>query len=350
MRRLPVSEAHPGQVLAQPIVNTRGIVVVQAGMELTEYLIDRLQRMGIWYVFVEAPGYEGIEPNEPLTPSVLVPLAAFLRDLAAQVEGADVDETPRLPSAELTEWSHVVADEVALLTGAFLLYSPPEGRDRWVARTINMAVLAAHTLRRIGGIVQARNLVMGSILRQLALLRLPPAVREGVGKGEAEALRAHVAAAEALSSGMFGLSAIVKAILTQHHERWDGSGQPHGRRGDQIHPLARVLAVVDDYLLHTFDSAEPLLPHEALEHLMAGASFEYDHAAVKAFANAAPLYPVGMEIQLASGERAVVVGRSGVSSRPIVRLLTDGAGRPVEPQELNLAVAPTYMISRVIHA
>lgn len=348
MRRLPVREAQPGQVLAKPVVNERGVVAVQPGVELTEYLVERLSRMGIWYVYVDAPGYEGVEPDEALPLNVLVPLVVFLRGLAGRIAAAG-DDVPRLPAAELTRWSHVVADEVALVKTAFLLYRPEGPIDRWVGRTINMAILAAHTLRRIGGIEQSRNLVMASLLRQLALLRLPKDVREGVGRGDAEALRAHVAAAGALAEGIFGISPIAKAIVTQHHERWDGSGQPHGRRGDAIHPLARVLAVVDGYLVHTFDSGQPLLPHEALEHLMAGASFEYDHTAVKAFANAAPVYPVGMEVELATGEQGVVIGRSSLSSRPILRILTDAAGRPVEPRQLNLAEAPTYMISRVIN-
>ncbi|NLN26770.1 MAG: hypothetical protein GX161_00990 [Firmicutes bacterium] len=350
MRRLPVSEARPGEVLARPVVNTRGVVVVQAGVALTEHLIERLGRMGVWYVFLEAPGFEGIEPEEPLTPAVLAPLADFLRNLASALQEAGLDAVPRLPAAELTRWSYDVADEVALLKKAFLLYYPEGRTDQWVARTVNMAVLAAHTLRRLGGVTQARHLVLSALLRQLALLRLPEGVREGVVRGEAAARRAHVEAAEALTGAMFGLSPVVKAIVLQHHERWDGSGQPHGRRGEAIHPLARVLAVVDDYLIQTFDREEPLLPHEALEHLMAGASFEYDHAAVKAFANAAPLYPVGTEIELGTGERAVVVGPSGVGSRPVVRILTDAAGRPVQPRQLNLAAAPTYVISKVIHA
>lgn len=33
----------------------------------------------------------------------------------------------------------------------------------------------------------------------------------------------------------------------QHHERMDGSGYPHGLKGDDIHPYARIVAVVDIY-------------------------------------------------------------------------------------------------------
>jgi putative nucleotidyltransferase with HDIG domain len=36
-------------------------------------------------------------------------------------------------------------------------------------------------------------------------------------------------------------------IVTQHHERWDGQGYPAGLRGEEIDPLARILAVADVY-------------------------------------------------------------------------------------------------------
>ena len=32
-----------------------------------------------------------------------------------------------------------------------------------------------------------------------------------------------------------------------HHEKWDGTGYPHGLKGEQIPLLARIFAVVDVY-------------------------------------------------------------------------------------------------------
>ncbi|WP_455208604.1 HD domain-containing phosphohydrolase [Kaarinaea lacus] len=38
-----------------------------------------------------------------------------------------------------------------------------------------------------------------------------------------------------------------KQIVLQHHERWDGTGYPHGIKGDQIRAGAQLLAVVDAF-------------------------------------------------------------------------------------------------------
>jgi len=39
----------------------------------------------------------------------------------------------------------------------------------------------------------------------------------------------------------------VGAIVGQHHEWWDGRGYPNGLAGEQIHPLARAVSILDAY-------------------------------------------------------------------------------------------------------
>lgn len=51
--------------------------------------------------------------------------------------------------------------------------------------------------------------------------------------------------AELLSDA--GLPAIAAEIAMSHHERWDGTGYPHGLQGESIPLAARIVAVVDVY-------------------------------------------------------------------------------------------------------
>ncbi|MCL6517970.1 HD domain-containing phosphohydrolase [Alicyclobacillus sp.] len=44
-----------------------------------------------------------------------------------------------------------------------------------------------------------------------------------------------------------GIPPAVLTVIEQHHEHVDGTGYPHGRRLQALHPLARVLAVADHY-------------------------------------------------------------------------------------------------------
>jgi len=47
VRRLYVSEAQPGDVVAEPVVNDRGIAILPKGAELTAPVIGRLQKMNV---------------------------------------------------------------------------------------------------------------------------------------------------------------------------------------------------------------------------------------------------------------------------------------------------------------
>jgi HD-GYP domain-containing protein (c-di-GMP phosphodiesterase class II) len=55
--------------------------------------------------------------------------------------------------------------------------------------------------------------------------------------------------------GPLGLPAAAGQIIAYHHERWDGSGYPHGLRGDGIPILARIVC-----LAQAFDHLTAELP------------------------------------------------------------------------------------------
>ena len=70
-----------------------------------------------------------------------------------------------------------------------------------------------------------------------------------------------------------------------HHEKWDGSGYPHGLRGEQIPLAARLFAVVDVYDALTSDRPyrEAWSQESAIEHIRAGAGKHFDPQAVEQF-------------------------------------------------------------------
>jgi len=55
----------------------------------------------------------------------------------------------------------------------------------------------------------------------------------------------------------------IAEIIREHHERMDGSGYPHGLKGEQIRPEARILAVAD--VLESMASHRPYRPALGIE-------------------------------------------------------------------------------------
>lgn len=93
------------------------------------------------------------------------------------------------------------------------------------------------------------TLRIAASLSQLGMLRLPRGLATKTGRltdKERALLQSHVQYAKEMLEGMdFGLP--VAEVITQMHERMDGSGYPAGLKGDSIREEARLLAVANTF-------------------------------------------------------------------------------------------------------
>jgi putative nucleotidyltransferase with HDIG domain len=79
----------------------------------------------------------------------------------------------------------------------------------------------------------------------------------------------------------------VADIVLSHHERWDGTGYPHGLAGEEIPLTARLIAVADAYdVLTARDSyRQPVSATDAVAELRACAGTQFDPQVVQTFAS-----------------------------------------------------------------
>jgi putative two-component system response regulator len=94
-----------------------------------------------------------------------------------------------------------------------------------------------------------------------------------------------IAAAEKLLDVPSSFLSVARQIAYCHHEKWDGSGYPHGLAGEAIPLPARLMAVADVYdaLISRRIYKEPF-PHErAVAMIEAGSGSHFDPTVVSAF-------------------------------------------------------------------
>ncbi|MFS8582280.1 MAG: HD domain-containing phosphohydrolase [Limnochordales bacterium] len=307
MRRINISYAPPGVVLARPLVDERGAYVLASGQALTPAVRERLWERGFRYAYVESLGFENLVVHEPLEPQTFMRARQLARQLmdGARTAAASLE----VPVQELSDLAADACEELSRIPAGrgFLLY-PEWGSvmDKRIAFAVNAGVVAAMVGRAMEGVEAARHLFTAALLQDLGLWRV-------------ERTPDHVAVSREMLRPQANVSALVKAIVAQHHERLDGSGYPAGKTGADLHPLGRIMSVVVAYLELLSDG---VLPHEAQEALMAGAGTEFDLDAVKTLMRYVPGYPAGTVVRLSGGRHAVVVdaGAPGLN-RPRVRLL-----------------------------
>ncbi len=134
---------------------------------------------------------------------------------------------------------------------------------------------------------------------------------------------------------------IVAIGALQHHERADGSGYPHGLKGNQIHPMAKIIAVCDIYsamisarvyqkerdLLFvlkelyklSFDQLDPSTTHTFIRHMI-------------------PNF-IGKQVSLSNGDMGVIVMTHPAEFfRPLVK---------TENRYIDLSIDRSYEITHV---
>lgn len=316
MRRVDVRTLPEGALLARPLIDQRGAVVLAAGKTVTDTMRDRLWDRGFRHAYIEAAGFEGLDIKEPLSQQTYHAVRHIVSDLVKAVRQCTDPSEVRVPVSELSEAVGAVCEDLRLHKEGFILY-PMWGTlaDRFVTRAINMAVVAAGLGFELAGEEGARHLCLAGLLQDLGIW-LDDRPLEHVGQSLA------------LVRGVREISAWVKHIIADHHERLDGSGYPQGKTAETLQPLSRIMAVTVAYVEMVQDLRRPVLPHEAQEHLMAEAGVLFDWQAVQALRRMVPGYPAGTVVRLSTRAVGVVVDPGPPSlNRPRVRLLGLAARR-----------------------
>ena len=86
------------------------------------------------------------------------------------------------------------------------------------------------------------------------------------------------------------LMRMARAIALSHHEKWDGSGYPHGLAGEAIPEVGRIVAIAD-----VFDALTSVRPYkaawteeQALDYVQANRGLHFDPGVVDAFLGELP--------------------------------------------------------------
>ncbi|MPN63822.1 hypothetical protein SDC9_211588 [bioreactor metagenome] len=112
--------------------------------------------------------------------------------------------------------------------------------------------------------------------------------------------------------------------IAYHHEKFDGTGYPQGRKNYRIPLYGRILSVCDVYHALTSNRSyrKSCFPPEVMEYLMSNADTHFDYDILTVFLKNIVAFPVGTFVKLSNNKSGVVIQNHKENNlRPVVRLL-----------------------------
>lgn len=215
--------------------------------------------------------------------------------LELQRHNERLEERVRERTADLEEARLEILERLALAA---------EWRDDDTGEhTRRVGLLAADLARTIGLSEEETRLVrraaplhdVGKIgIHDSILLKPGPLDEE-----EFEVMKTHTTiGAEILSGSRFPSLRAAEEIALSHHEKWDGSGYPHGLVRAAIPLRARIVALADvfDSLTHRRVYKEAWTAEDAIEHIGDGAGTAFDPDLVDAFLSLEAVRRTGLPV------------------------------------------------------
>jgi len=198
------------------------------------------------------------------------------------------------------------------------------------------------------------SLGSGALLHDIGKLAVGAEIIEKPGALDTDEwarMRQHPILGAEMASQMPGLDRAVLVPILEHHMRWDGSGYPSRTPRRKQHLSSRIVAVADSYDAMTSRRAYSAarVQDQALGLIVESAGSSLDPALVRLFVRMMGAYPPRSVVKLSDGSIGIVVAPSESDPyRPLVRVLTDGAGRFITPTDVLLTEHPALTVQGLI--
>ena len=310
----------------------------QASAEIAEQLKDKVRGDTAYRASAS------VEAELPRAQTAFEKAGNLLGRLSRTVLTGNVIESERAKEAVTQITDSVVRNPDAMMLLSQLREQAAKSLDRALQVSVHMTVFGRF-LQLPRDRIELLGLV--GLLQDVGTLKLPAGIaeRRSALTGEAlELYKSHITHTVEILSNTPGLPPEILAWASLHHERYDGSGYPRGRKGKAIAQFGSIAAIVD-----TFDAltapppyGEIMPPSTALNFLFQHRGTKFHAGLVEQYIQCVGAFPVGSVVELNTGEVAVVIAQNLTRRlQPRVMVVEDEDGNPVHPHRmLNLIDEP----------
>ncbi len=321
MFSLTIDNVKPGMILAESVFNLEGAKLVGKDIALDDKLINRLRRAGIKRLWVTDDGNSLLVSETPQR--IYGELVKLLHHIRQKVlAGSDFDmayvyEVCR----ELIDQLFIDARPFTEMVRLKLVEASP------AEHMVDVCLLSIASAKDMGmDRLDLKYLATAALLHDLGKFLVPENILSKPGpltESEQRIIMKHPIMGHDLLYNMDKVNKLTLAVVSQHHERLDGTGYPYRLSGNLVHPYARLVAIADVYsaLIREKSYRARFACYEAAEIIWAQAGSKLDKNSAIMFMSGVVAYPIRSTVRLNTGEIGQVIFQNkDFPTRPIVRV------------------------------
>ncbi len=334
MKLISINSLDVGEKLGYDIRSGKGSMLLRAETLLTDNMIQRLKKLGIYSVYIDDDMFKDVEVNLALSVNTKARTLQLLEDAYGNFKrGRQIDLDPlRLGAREIYEEVRVSVREPINMVSTFSVEEPV------LMHCVNVATMTA-------ALATQAKLPMNLIENYTFAALVHDICLEDINDDNAKSYDHVKKIYEYLKAANIDATAYMAAHL--HHERFDGTGGPRKVVGKQIQEGARLLAAADifDSTLSGIGGVKRLEAHLAIEYIQSLSGSALDPDVVRLFTENIAIYPTGAVVDLNNKFQAMVLKQNpGIPSRPVLRMMSKNADERIE---INMLTNHTVFIEKV---
>ncbi len=184
---------------------------------------------------------------------------------------------------------------------------------------------------------------IGGLLHDIGKALTPPEILNKAGKltdEEFVIMRQHVVDSHTILLNTPGVSQNALDVAALHHEKFDGSGYPDGKKGDEISIIGQMSAIVDVYDALTADRCyhKGQDPSVVLKRMLSWTGSHFNQALMQEFIQCVGIYPPATLVMLSNHYLAIVIENNKHLLLPrVVSILNTKTNETIEPKVIDLS-------------
>lgn len=359
MYKLTSNQIQVGKPIPFDCYDSQGQLLLKKGLVVnSQRQVDFLLERGLYGVEANAGATSQTAPEAAKPPSPFQYFDNFvsrLRQMLAPLAiGPDTTDAKSFPERILKLAQDVQKlcqlDRDALLGAVHL--NPPNRYT--VSHPLHRAVVCELLGQRQAMPADARaRLLAAALTADISMLKLQEDLfrqEAGLSAEQQQSVIAHPFDSAQILTKLGVTDSDWLLAVTQHHEKLNGKGYPHGIVANEISDWAKLLTLSDMYTAMVTPHAhrKALLSKTAMREMFLKRGTELDEGLAVLLIKELGVYPPGAFVRLQNGEVGIVVKRGQNPQAPLVKSVVGPRGAPLTRATARDTSAREFEISDVV--